>query len=66
MLQSAKRISSQNADKVVSTKWTPAANNTAAFIQEAKKMQRATNKGIPLYNKIASPGFKYWGRPWNR
>ena len=62
MWQSAARNANRYDDAVTSVKWRPAANDTAAFIQEAQWMRNAgwVGKGTPgFYNKINSPGLKY-------
>ena len=46
--------------------WQSAVSAREAFIDEAKRMQEASKKGIELLNKIASPGFKYMGEKWIR
>ncbi len=66
MWQSAARNANKYNDVVTSVKWRPAVNDRHAFIWEALKMQQATDEGIILYNRIASPGFKYLGLIWKR
>ena len=64
MWTSATEKASLYEDVTVAVKWRPAVSNRTAFIQEAQWMQAASKTGIPLYNKIASPGFKYMGEIW--
>ena len=66
MNQSARRIAKQYGDEVVSKHWKMAENSRKAFMQEAQWMQDASSRGISLYNKIASPGFKMLGIKWIR
>ena len=66
MNQSARRIARQYGDDVVSKHWKMAENSRKAFMQEAQWMQDASSRGISLYNKIASPGFKILGIKWIR
>ena len=62
-LQSAKKYGIE--DKVTSITWERAANNRKAFIDEyIKQTQRGVlseNKKANTYNKIWSPGRKYFG-----
>ena len=66
MNQSARRIVRRFGDDVVSKHWEMAENSRKAFMQEALWMQDASSRGISLYNKIASPGFKMLGIKWIR
>ena len=61
MNKSANRISKKFGDKVVNKSWTSAKNSQIAFIDEYMKMSKYNfDFGGQLYNKIISPGFKYF------
>lgn len=57
---SAKRESKVNSDEAVKIEWEQAANDKAAFIEEAKKIRDSWGIGSPnLYNRRNSPWNKF-------
>lgn len=59
-ISSAKRLSNLQKDDVFSIIWKRAPNNRAAFIDEYKKMKVRGVNNSNTYNKIWSPGRKYY------
>ena len=67
--QSAKKLATDHSLNMSRLKFQSMGNNTAAFIQEARWMNKAARKGVKLLNKNLSPGFKKGGikepKKWN-
>ena len=59
-INSAKRLSNLQKDDVFSIFWNRAPNNRVAFIDEYKKMKVRGVNNSNTYNKIWSPGRKYY------
>ena len=64
-ITSAERNAIKYADEVTSIKWKSAPSKKAAFIDEYLMQKRnggvlSSNRDLPTYNKIWSPGRKYY------
>ena len=65
-ISSAVRNASKYNDEVISITWRSAPNHRTAFIEEYLMQKRfggvlSSNKDLPTYNKIWSPGKRYYG-----
>ena len=61
-INSAERYVNKYGDEVVSISWKSAPSNKAAFIDEYYRMQKRGVNNANTYNKIWSPGRKYYSR----
>ena len=66
MLDSGKRILKDSDDEIIAMMWKPASNDVEAFIGEyliqARRHVLSSKYGMQTYNKIWSPGRKYFMR----